>query len=186
MAYAFNVLGYIKYYQRHTYYVVLAWKDIQNILIENGIINEDEFNRINHLILCHDNSKIDEEEFEAYGTKFYPLKSDVPIVQEDIDTAFKAAWAHHKANNIHHHQTLKDYQGSDWKCFLIEMLCDWIAMGWETGTLASDYYQMHKEKIDLPIEYKVLLEELLNLINKSECYANGQFSNEKEAELAFK
>ena len=50
----YNELKYFDHYARHTYLVVLAWKGIQNRLIESGIISENEFFRINFLILHHD------------------------------------------------------------------------------------------------------------------------------------
>ena len=158
MAQAFDVIAYFDYYRRHTYNVVLAWKDIQDLIIENKIINKEEFDKINRLIIWHDNSKIAAEEFAAYGAKFYPIGS---INKEESKAVFKVAWEHHKAKNIHHHQTLKDYKGDDWICYLIELICDWIAFGWETGDLIHEYYDKNKEQIDLPIEYKNKLESIL-------------------------
>ena len=187
MAIQSDTMKYFEYYTKHTYKVVLAWKDIQDILIENHIINEEEFSKINNLIIWHDNSKIDQEEFDAYAAKYYPIVSETTISSTDeINNNFKSAWEHHKKYNLHHHQTLKTYQGVDWKCYLIDMICDWIAMGWETGTLAYDYYQENKDKIDLPFEYKIFLEETLSLIINNQCYANEPFSTEKQAILVFK
>lgn len=165
MAQKFDVIAYIQYYINHTYNVVLAWIDIQDLLIKNKVINKDEFKRINKLIILHDKSKLSMEEFAAYGAKFFPIG---PITnEEEIKSAFKLAWEHHKANNPHHHQTLKDYKGDDWICYLIEMICDWIAMGWEFGELVHEYYEKHKEEIDLPILYKNTLENILTLIKNS-------------------
>ena len=187
MAYAFYPMKYMYYYFRHTYNVVLAWKDIQDILIENGIISEEEFKKINHIIIWHDNSKIDAAEFEAYAAKFYPelLETDAEGL-ETIKIKFKAAWEHHKKENLHHWQTLKDYTESDWKCYLVDLVCDWIAMGWEPGSLYYEYYEQNKDTIDLPAEYKKQLEIIISLIRSSGCYANGKITSEQKARLLFK
>lgn len=187
MAQEFSTLGYFIYYMRHTQLVVLAWKDIQDLLIDNEVINEEEFNKINRLILWHDNSKIDKEEFDAYAAKYYPIEPKIdPAELEDVKMAFKVAWEIHKLKNPHHHQTLKDYKGEDWKCYLIEMICDWIAMGWETGVSAFEYYDKNEDQIELPDEYRIMLEYILGLIKTSQCYAAGELSHEKESELVFR
>jgi len=177
----FDVYGYINYYLNHTYNVVLAWKDIRMPLIENKVIDEFEFNKINEQIIWHDNSKISKEEFNAYGVKFFPLSTTEKNQEE-----FKKAWEHHKENNLHHHQSLKDYNGPYRKCYLIEMICDWIAMGWETGNLAQDYYQNNKEKIDLDGEDKKIIECIFELIKQNNCISNGKVTNKEKALLYFK
>jgi hypothetical protein len=187
MAYAFYPMKYFFYYFRHTNNVVLAWKDIQDILIGKGIIDGEEYKKINHLILWHDNSKISKEEFDAYAARFYPEPSETDEVgSAAVKVSFKEAWEHHKKENLHHWETLKDYTGSGWKCHLITLVCDWIAMGWETGILAHEYYEKNKDKIQLPLEYKKELEMILDLIKMGNCYANGELTPEKQSRLVFK
>lgn len=176
----FDVYGYINYYFNHTYNVVLAWKDIQVPLIENEIINEIEFNKINQLIIWHDNSKISKEEFEGYGLKFFPLGNT-----KNNDESFKQAWKHHKENNLHHHQSLKDYEGPYRKCYLIEMICDWIAMGWETGSLAQDYYESNKNQFGLLEEDNKLIQKVFLLINENNCFSNTRVTDKEKALLYF-
>lgn len=156
--------NYFLHYIKHTYYVVLAWKGIQDILIEKNLITEDEFEKINQLITWHDNSKISKEEWRPYARKFNPIGS------QDIDKVkigFKEAVHHHKKNNFHHFESLKDYKGIDWKCYIIEMICDYIAMGWEFNNYIFDYYESNKEKIKLPVKYKEYLEEVLTTLKIS-------------------
>lgn len=176
----FNVYEYINYYFNHTYNVVLVWKNIQLLLIENKIINESEFNKINQLIIWHDNSKISKEEFDGYGLKFFSLGDN-----KNSEESFKQAWKHHKENNLHHHQSLKDYNGPDRKCYLIEMICDWIAMGWETGNLAQDYYETNKDKIELSEEDKKLIEYIFILIKDNNCFSNTKVTEKEKALLYF-
>ncbi len=187
MAQEADYMKYFEYYANHTYGVVLAWQDIRDILIDNNLINEVEFNHINNLIIWHDNSKISKEEFEAYALKYFPVEfKDTEFEQEKIENAYKTAWQHHKDNNLHHWQTLKDYKGLDWKCYIVDAVCDWIAMGWATGNLVNDYYEKNKGKIILPIEYRAFLEKVLGLISVSQCKANEQFSSGDQTTLIFK
>jgi len=156
-----NEKQYFMHYFKHTYLVVLAWKGIQDILIKNNLINEYEFNRINELIIWHDNSKISESEWLPYARKFNPVGCQD---KDKVEIEFKQAVRHHKCNNFHHFESLKNYTGSDWKCYIIEMICDYIAMGWEFDSYIFDYYDSNKEKIDLPTLYQEYLDEVLNLL----------------------
>ncbi len=71
-----------------------------------------EFDRINPLIIWHDNSKISDDEWLSYATKFYPIgNQDSMQVKED----FKKAVEHHKFSNLHHFESLQimwDYTGN--------------------------------------------------------------------------
>ena len=109
----YNEQEYFMHYFKHTYLVILAWKYIQDIIIENKLINELEFNKINQLIIWHDNSKISNTEWVPYARKFHPIGN------QDIDKVnleFKMAVNHHKNNNLHHFESLKNYAGPNWKC----------------------------------------------------------------------
>lgn len=156
-----NEQKYFLHYMKHTYYVVLAWKQIQDLLITNNLISKMEFDRINQLIIWHDNSKISGDEWLPYATKFYPIgNKDTNQVKED----FKKAVENHKLNNLHHFESLQNYTGLDWKCYIIEMICDYIAMGWEFGVYIFEYYDKNRGKIQLPHEYKIYLEQVLNVL----------------------
>ncbi len=161
MANGCNEQEYFKHYAKHTYYVVLAWKEIQDVLIANDLISETEFYRINQLIIWHDNSKISREEWLPYARKFYPEGKQN---KDEIKEEFKKAVEHHKSTNLHHFESLRDYTGYDWKCYIIELVCDYIAMGWEFGVYVFEYYTSNREKIDLPCEYKEYLEQVLKCL----------------------
>lgn len=162
---------YMLYYMNHTENVLYAWIDISNVLLENGIITKSECLKIGTIILKHDASKMSKEEFQAYALKYFPIEPSV-----SYDEFFKEAWQHHKDNNLHHHQSLKNYTGPNRKFYLIEMICDWIAMGWELETLAEDYYYTNKNKIELPEEDKILIEKILVLIKKNNCFASKKLT----------
>lgn len=113
------------------------------------------------MILWHDNSKLSDEEWLPYAVRFYPIGNpDAAQVKQN----FKKAALHHKLNNLHHFESLRNYRGSDWKCYIIEMICDYIAMGWEFGVYIFEYYDKNKEKIQLPHEYKTYLEQVLHTL----------------------
>lgn len=171
----FNPMEYFNYYMNHTYNVLLAWKDIRDVLYDSEVINDKEYDKINRLIIWHDNSKIEKEEFNAYGMKFFGKEKT-----EEANDQFKEAWNHHKSKNLHHHQSLAEYNGLDKKCYIIEMLCDWIAMGWEMGSLAQEYYIDIKEKIELSNEDKILIEKIFYLIKENKCYSDHKITNEEK------
>ena len=38
----------------------------------------------------------------------------------------------------------------DWEIDCVHMICDWMAMGYKFGDTARQYYESHKDKINLP------------------------------------
>ena len=156
-------LQYLKHYFMHTYYVVLAWKVLRKVLWEQSMITEKEFEIINNRIAHHDESKIEKEEFFPYAERFYGERKE----DETVKRAFKTAVTRHKANNLHHYESLRFYFGKDWKCYIIELVCDYIAMGWESNNYILEYYEKAKNKIDLPEEYKENLEIILDIIRST-------------------
>lgn len=180
----YNERKYFEHYSKHTYFVVLAWKEIQDILIEDHIINEDEFHQINQLVIWHDNSKISADEWVLYARKFHPIGNQD---RDEVDSEFKKAVEHHKSNNLHHFESLKHYTGSDWRNYIIEMICDYIAMGWEFGVYIFEYYEKNKEKIDLRPEQKEYLELVLNVLrNPSMHFIEEPITNKRMTYLYFK
>ena len=180
----YNEKEYFQHYFKHTYFVVLAWKQIQDILIENHIISENEFNQINQLVIWHDNSKISADEWVPYARKFHPMGNQD---SDKVSAEFKKAVEHHKNNNLHHFESLKNYKGPDWRIYIIEMVCDYIAMGWEFGVYIFEYYEQNREKIDLRPEQKEYLEQVLNLLrNPSMHFIEVPITEKRIAYLDFK
>lgn len=178
-----NQIKYFYHYYIHTYYVVLAWVLIQDKIVDANLINEEEFNKINQLIAFHDESKIDDEEWLPYARKFYPegIQDEISIKKD-----FKEAVKHHKDNNLHHFESLALYSGGDFKCFIIEMVCDYIAMGWELGDYVIDYYERTKDIIELPPEYKKYLESVLDVLKSSIPEVQEPLTEKRMAYLATK
>ena len=151
---------YAKHYFKHIKLVIYAWIGIRDRLLELNMINEEEYNKINMLIAWHDNSKMDDEEWVPYSERFNGKNQDDP----EVKASFKEAVKLHKMKNLHHFESLRDYEGPDWKCYICEMVCDYIAMGWEFDNYILEYYDKAKDEIDLPEQYKSFLESILNLI----------------------
>lgn len=171
-------MKYIEHYCTHTYYCVLAWKAIRKELLDANVIDELEFNLINHLIAWHDDSKISLKEFKPYAVGLYSEYKDDPLIHQEFVEAVK----HHKAVNLHHHETLASYKGDDWKCYIVELICDYIAMGWEFKNYLFEYYQNNKDKINLPTEYKEYLELVLSIIHEK-CYEDVESPMSLELEM---
>ena len=99
-------LKYFMHYVKHTYFVVLAWKAISEELWQRNMLTEQEFKKTNNLIIWHDQSKMNKNEWDAYAKRFYGNQKD-----DETIIAFKEAVKEHKAKNLHHYESLKDYKG---------------------------------------------------------------------------
>ncbi len=111
------------------------------------------------LIREHDDSKFEEEEFEAYAQHFYGTK--------DNDFEFEEAWKHHYLHNPHHPEY---WLGKDMPyIYILEMLCDWGSFGIAEGNLTEliDYYYNEArddEEKNLSENTKEIIEEILSKI----------------------
>ena len=153
------------HYVNHTFYVFLAWKAICEELWNRGMLTEKEFEKTNKNIMWHDQSKMDKGEWEPYAERFCGEKVD-----DEVKARFKEAVREHKSKNLHHFESLKDYKGDDWRCYIVELVCDYIAMGWEFNNYILDYYASVKEKIELPSEYKAYLERILSMLREPQLF----------------
>ena len=129
------------------------------------------------IIVNHDASKWDDEEYFAYCEYFYGEHKDETWVKDDFDYA----WLHHQHNNSHHwqHWLLREDDGGtkalemDYICVL-EMVSDHWAFSWVKGDLFEifNWYEHNKEKMILHPNTRALYESILekiilDLINKS-------------------
>ena len=125
-------------------------------------------------INAHDDSKWNEEEYEAYDNYFYGNKT------KEVEEAFDLAWLHHQHNNPHHWQhwlLMKEDGGTKAlempKEYIIEMLCDWWAFSWKKDNLKEifDWYANNKKKMVLHKETLQFVEDILTKMrNKLEGY----------------
>ena len=123
----------------------------------------DFFGHINHDVINHDASKLSTQEFTQYRNYFFPIKGEEKSKEE-----FKKSWEHHKEHNMHHWQSwTKDpinYNDPYADAFVVMMVVDWVAMGFEFGDTAQDYYEKNKDSIILPEWAIKLMQEILFVI----------------------
>lgn len=100
----------------------------------------------------HDKSKLSSFEFQAYRAKFFPTEYEKENDKGLIKQLFNEAWEHHKSYNHHHWENwiLIDKDNIHVDLFIIENVCDWMAMGMKFGDTAKSYYEKNKERIAIP------------------------------------
>lgn len=154
--------SYLKHILNHKYMVHIAWIYIRDTLINLGFIDEDDASNIDNLIINHDDSKLQRDEFIPYAKRYNGSKKKNPLIKNNFKNAVKL----HKERNIHHYEKLKSYKGENWRLYAIELVCDYIAMGWEFNNYVYEYFQKEKDELkkDLPDNYYKFIESVINLI----------------------
>lgn len=163
--------AYIKYIDNHKQNVIKAWESIKHNLSTINCIKRYEIafkcgdclSLIDNLIQTHDSSKTQPEEFEAYRKYFYPVSDEE---KENSKEEFDKAWKHHYTNNLHHWNWW--YESGNINSmslpFVIEMICDWMAMGYQFNNTAKDWYYKNKNNIHLGELQEKFVEDFLELI----------------------
>lgn len=160
---------YDLYLVEHRYNVSKSYqwlKDKCPELFENGI-NYDQ-----QIMINHDFSKNDPEEYAAYDNWFYGNNKSYSAKE-----MFNYAWLHHIHNNPHHWQYWvlinDDQKEGDVALeipmnYLIEMICDWWSFSWKDGNLGEifDWYDAHKSRIKLAPNTKKIVEDILKKIKE--------------------
>lgn len=160
---------YMDYVRTHIDNVQAAWLHEISKLDDDFIKSHRE--ELSEQITKHDESKWDEEEFDAYRANYNPINDEEKTNNE---ANFQAAWFHHFQNNPHHWQHWTDEHGElvdlenedEVKKAYIEMICDWQAMGYIFGDTAYQYYNSNKDTIKLYPELKDWVEDLLDKLEK--------------------
>lgn len=164
---------YKEYIHTHRLNVQKAWDNMKNNSeCLNYIQNSFNYASIDAIIECidnciknHDLSKFSKEEFDAYRKNFYPVS---PEEKEENLVAFDKAWVHHYTNNMHHWNWWDETNNENSMplIYVIEMLCDWEAMGYAFGNNSKEYYEENKHKIHLGDKQRKFAEELMDIICK--------------------
>ena len=104
----------------------------------------------------HDKSKNNYNEFWAYAMKFFPFE-EIPSELEKFKDGFDIAWLHHANHNPHHpaYWTLVEdgkIQYFDMPdIYIIEMLCDWMAMSKYYNSTTLDFWFNNPSAKKLPM-----------------------------------
>lgn len=140
---------YLDYVEQHYNNVQKAWQILQDKCKDMRFIYDDfVFGCIDANIKRHDESKLSVEEFVQYRQFFYPV-----LGEKKNRTLFTSAWANHLNKNLHHWQswTSQDFKDPySAEIYLVENICDWMAMGFEKGDNAKEYYESNKDSINMP------------------------------------
>lgn len=161
---------YNEYLNDHIRNVIRAFNWMRDNLPE--VFDGVSVNMMGAQINAHDDSKWDDEEYQAYDNYFYGTKN------KEVKDAFYLAWLHHQHNNPHHwqHWLLQEDEGKLKalempKEYVIEMICDWWSFSWKKDKLTEifDWYATNKPKMNLHQNTLQLVENILTKIrNKVE------------------
>lgn len=162
---------YKEYINNHKLNVQKAWERMKNNsdcieLITKNFLNitiDKAIELLDELIKNHDMTKYSKQEFDAYRKEFYPI---TPEEKESNKENFDRAWKHHYTNNLHHWNWWYESGNMDNMPFthVIEMICDWEAMGYQFGNTSKEYYESNKHKIHLGEKQRRFAEELMNIV----------------------
>ena len=169
----YNENLYKEYINNHRLNVQKAWDIMKNNpdcieLINKNIVKSNidfTIKALDQLIKNHDMSKYSEEEFDAYRKQFYPTSKEE---KESNKENFDKAWKHHYFVNLHHWDWWYESGNMDNMSliYVVEMICDWEAMGYQFGNTSKEWYENNKEKIHLGDRQRKFAEELMDIICK--------------------
>ena len=160
---------YMRYVQKHrirmseAYEEMLTCPEITNLGNEILIM-------LKQRVVFHDITKFKVEEFDAYRKNFFPISQREK--KDNLDN-FEKAWQHHYDNNPHHWQhrrnnTEFNKNNPEQVVNVLENVCDWLAVGYTYKNRPYQYYEKHKEKIELCPEEKEFFEYIIySLENKN-------------------
>lgn len=160
-------IDYDIYIREHKENVEKAWRFLYENLNAELRIPDEMYNQICH----HDDSKYDEDEYDAYDAYFYGGNRSFEVVNK-----FNIAWLKHIHKNPHHwqHWVLIEDENSTSKPlempynYIIEMICDWWAFSFKSGNLSEifDWYAEHKDKMILASSTRNVVEVILEIIKQ--------------------
>lgn len=157
---------YRRYIDEHISNVRKAFEKYFIPLLYDDTLEDDLKEAINNASLkipYHDLSKYEPVEFDGYRMHFYPteFEKNDPTFKERSQKAYDVAWEHHHKHNPHHPQHWKNrdmpYE------YIVEMLCDWLAMSMKFGQSTLDWYEKEavEEKSCFNEKTKKIVEYLL-------------------------
>lgn len=158
-----NERRYIKYIEEHRKNVKRAFNFIcrcKDPFIQQLLMNDAIYWAFYIMVDNHDISKYSDDEFDAYRKNFFPINKKE---REENKEKFEKAWEHHIKNNPHHWQN-RQLSKSLNKEATLEMILDWIAMGYTYHDNAIEYYKKNKNKIKLNPEERIFTEKVLSAL----------------------
>jgi hypothetical protein len=164
-----QIRNYCDYLEEHLNNVEKAW-EVLKAKCKNKTFAWDDFRyfSINDMIKLHDVSKFSQEEFIPYCQKFFPA-SKLPDFVEPFPADFDKAWEHHYQSNSHHWEnwaTQEHHHPYAEECYLVCMVCDWMAMGMKFGDTAREYYEANLDKIKIPETWVKVMYSIFDEVEK--------------------
>lgn len=133
---------------------------------------------------AHDQSKNEEDEYEAYDAYFYGNNRSYEVVQN-----YQRAWLLHIHRNPHHWQywVLINDDPKEGEIvlempydYIIEMICDWWAFSWAKGNLKEifGWYDEHSKYMKLAANTRKTVDNILEQMkNKLEELDKSELSH---------
>ena len=148
-----------------------TWAFVRDRLSENIGMTVPFKAKIDELIKNHDDSKWGGEEFLADRERMYP-------VEENKNKLLKAweeqmAWATHISKNPHHWEYWASSKESDTSptempyAFIIQMLCDWVAMCLDLNIKPSEWFENNKRCMSINYHTKNTVCDLMYLFDEA-------------------
>lgn len=158
---------YMRYVQKHRIRMADAYKEMLSCPEVMNLGNE-VLIMLKQRVVFHDITKFKAEEFDAYRKNFFPISKKE---KEDNLENFEKAWQHHYDNNSHHwqhrrHNTEFNKNDPEQVVNVLENVCDWLAVGYTYKNRPYQYYEKHKEKIELCPEEKEFFEYIIYSVDK--------------------
>lgn len=153
---------YMKYVERHRSNMVNAYTEMLACPAVLELGNE-VLIMLKQRVILHDISKFKTEEFDAYRKHFYPINKKE---KENNLENFERAWQHHYDVNAHHwqhrrHNTEFNKNDPEQVVNVLENICDWIAVGYTYKNRPYQYYEKHKDVIELCPEERAFFEHII-------------------------
>ena len=153
---------YMRYIERHRDNMAKAYTEMLACPAVLELGNE-VLILLRQRIILHDISKFKTEEFDAYRKNFFPISKKE---KENNLENFKRAWQHHYDVNAHHWQhrrnnTEFNKNDPEQAVNVLENICDWIAVGYVYKNRPYQYYEKHKDIIELCPEEKAFFEHII-------------------------
>ena len=169
--------------EKYTEYITNHIKNVQDAYKEASDAFKEIFPKVyekDHLItelnmnlIQHDNSKFSDDEFWGYVMRFFPMKNIDPKSKQ-VKKDFDLAWLHHIHNNQHHPQHWSFVDDGEIKVvdmpdiYIIEMLCDWMAMSKYHGSTTLEYWNSERaKKLPMSKYTKSKVEEFMKWMQKN-------------------
>jgi len=154
---------YCDYVEFHLNSVQTSWAILKEKCKHMRFIYDDfVYFTIDAMVQGHDVSKMSADEFiqyaewfkGPYGAQWESLDVEHESIHKAAADAFTLAWDHHQTRNPHHWQNWTAiemvHHPYEKECHCVCMVIDWMAMGLKFGDTAEEYYEAHKDEIELP------------------------------------